>query len=160
MITTSAPAGAPERVEARPSGLSPEAVARDREEDPRGGGGGAERRRERADRGAEVDEVGERLADVVVAQVAERRGRLAEALDPLLVDPEAEALGDHADDVEDARHDDGDEDRARDVAARVVGLLAERRRALEAAEGQEAEDGGDRDGAERDAARRARRPRA
>ena len=46
------------------------------------------------------------------------------------------------DDVEAARHEHRGADRARDVAARVVGLLAERRGALEAREGEEAEDGG------------------
>ena len=50
---------------------------------------------------------------------------------------EAPRLGEHAHEVEDAGADDGVSDRAGDVAARLVRLLAERGGALEAGERQE-----------------------
>src|SRR4029079_18416571 len=144
-------AGARRRATQRVAG---EAVARDREQDPRGGGGGAQRGGERAHRRAEVDDVREAGPDVVLAEVAERTARLAEALDARVAEAEPEALGDHADDVERAGREYRDQDGARDVAAGIVGLLPQRGCALEAAEGQEAEHRRDRDGRERDPARR------
>src|SRR4029077_10741288 len=105
--------------------------------------------REGAERRAEVDRVCHPVADVLVGEVAERRARGGERLDARLVDPEAERLGEHDDGVEDAAEAYGDGDRERDVAARIVGLLAERGGALESAEREQAEDGRERDRTDR-----------
>src|SRR5579884_559794 len=131
-----------------------EAVAAEREEDARRAGRAAERARERGEHRAEVDRVLHPAADVLPREVAERRARAGERLDPGRVDAEAERLGEHHDRVEDAAEADGDRDRERDVPPRVVRLLAERRGALEPAEGEEPEDRGEGDSADRRSGRR------
>src|SRR6185503_14745079 len=92
-------------------------------------------------------------ADVALGELVEWRGGAREGVDPRLVDPEAEGLAEHDERVEDSAEPDRHGDRERDVAARVVRLLAERGRAFEAAEGEEAEDRCERNRAQPDSFR-------
>src|SRR5207249_11332933 len=102
-----------------------EPVTAECEQDAGRAGGTAEQARERAQRRAEVDRVLHAAADVRLREIAEWGARARERLDSGRVDAESERLREHDDYVEDAAETDGARDCERDVAARVVRLLAE-----------------------------------
>ncbi len=116
-----------------------EPVAPEREQDPRRAGGAAEARRECAQRRTEVDRVPHAAADVRLGEVADRRARARERLRAGGVEAEAERLREHHDHVEHAAEANRARDRERDVAPRVVRLLAESGSSFEAAERQQPE---------------------
>jgi len=116
---------------------------------------GAQARAERAERRAELDQVLHRPADVEVGQLEQRPGRAGERDRALGVGAESDGLHGDAGDVEDGQHDDRGADRPGDGLPRVLGLLAQRSRALEPGEGEEAEDRAEDEGVQVDPGRQA-----
>ncbi len=146
-------AGVPCGDSARQSALGTDDIAVHREQQSRRADHAGQAAGEGADRRAQRDHVTDPRADVGRAEVAHQRTGPDERADALRVRTEAHHLDGGDDDEVDPAEDRGAENGARDVAARVGGLLAERRRRLEPGEGQEAEH----DAEEHVAGRRARR---
>ena len=117
-----------------------QAVAAEGEDQPGGADAAGQRATEGRDHRADRDDVADPRRHVQPAEVADQRlASRRTRLTSLRRRAEAHRLDGGHDDEVDAAEDGDAEDRARDVARWALGLLAERRRGLEAGEGQEAE---------------------